>query len=229
MRFIALQGTYNSLSLGFFLNDCLSRSISFDAIKASSNLVPLLETFLSDQQITFEQLSFIAVDKGPGAFTSLRATIASVNGIAYATKIPLIGINSLEALQFDTLNALPQVPKFIITLLNAYNNDVYFRIFDCQKNYLIEESCEKIDLVIQRIIDLKSPTVCTGNGVILHQCLLSTALQGNFSTLLNNFTVPSVQAIGKLAYQLWLEDFKKYRAESIQPYYLKTQLFAIKQ
>lgn len=229
MQFIALQGTYNFLSLGFFLNATLYGSISFDGIRASSNLVPLLEKFLNDHNTKLEQLSFIAIDKGPGAFTSLRATIASINGIAHATKIPLIGINSLEALQIDTLNALSKTPKFIVTLLNAYNNDVYFRIFDCQNNSLIKESCEKIDLVIQRIIELQSPAVCSGNGTTLHQELLTKTLQNNFLPIPNNLEVPSVEVIGKLAYNMWLEDPKKHSVESIEPYYLKTQLFAIKQ
>lgn len=228
MHFIALQGTYSSLSLGFFLNGVSVNTVCFDALRASSNLVPLLEDFLRTNKTSLEQLAFIAVDKGPGAFTSLRATIASVNGIAYATKIPLIGINSLEGLQADTLNTAAST-RYVAAILNAYNNDVYFRIFDRQNNHLIEESCQKIDLVLQKLIALKAPILCMGNGVTLHQAVLQSSLRDCLLMLPNNPAVPSVDAIALLAYGYWKTDSKQHAVESIEPYYLKTQLFAIKQ
>jgi tRNA threonylcarbamoyladenosine biosynthesis protein TsaB len=229
MNFIALQGTYSSLEFGFFGSQGIGSVAHYDELRASSNLVPFLEEFLSKNRCTLDALSFIAVDKGPGAFTSLRATIASINGVAFARKIPLIGVNSLEALQVQAC-AYEQAKsvRFVAALLNAYNNDVYCRIFDQQTNSLVDESCQKIDTLINQLIALGTPVLCIGNGVTIYQNDLEQGLASSLKTILPNPATPAAAAIGQIALAEWKKSSKQDITYSIEPYYLKTQLFAIK-
>ena len=133
INFISIQGSYNKLELAIFKNNkCLSL-IREDNIKASSLLIPLITKILNENSLNISDIQFIAIDQGPGAFTSLRVAIATVNGISFANKIPLIGIDGLDALAQETLknflsNSNQTCPDILITLLNAYNNDVYFSI-----------------------------------------------------------------------------------------------------
>lgn len=229
MQFVALQGSYSSLEMGFFNEEVVLSSACYDELRASSNLVPLLEEFLNKNKSSLDKLSFIAVDKGPGAFTSLRATIASLNGIAFAKKIPLIGINSLEALQVQAVYyGSPKNTRYIIVLLNAYNNDVYYRIFDQDANIIIDESCQKIDTLVARLVGLSSPVLCVGNGVDLYLEIIKDGLRLNLNTLIPNPSVPSVKVIGDLARAVWIKDISCRDVFSVEPYYLKTQLFAIR-
>ncbi|MBM3887237.1 tRNA (adenosine(37)-N6)-threonylcarbamoyltransferase complex dimerization subunit type 1 TsaB [Candidatus Dependentiae bacterium] len=229
MQFITLQGTYNSLELGLFAEQSVVDVVYYDELRASSNLVPFLEAFLKKNKCSLGELSFIAVDKGPGAFTSLRATIASVNGIAYASKIRLIGINSLEALQVQAHDfSSAQETRYIASLLNAYNNDVYFRIFDRNRNLLVKESCQKIEEIIDLLVDLKDSALCVGNGLNLYRAELQAALDGALRELPTNPAVPSVQAIAHIAWREWQHNKHVSSIYSIEPYYLKTQLFAVK-
>ena len=98
--------------------------------KASSLLVPYIKQILEKNSLKISDLDFICADQGPGAFTSLRVTIATINGISFASKIPLIGIDGLDALNQETLSDVmlkkQGVPEILIVLLNAYNNEVYF-------------------------------------------------------------------------------------------------------
>lgn len=229
MQFIALQGTYNSFELGLFSRQDVVAVVRYDELRASSNLVPFLENLLKNNNVSLKDISFIAVDKGPGAFTTLRATIASVNGIAFGQKIPLIGVNSLEALQVQADLALAgnsKQPRYLVALLNAYNNDAYFRIFDRELNQLIDEGCINIDIVVERLKNLVSPVLCIGNGVDLYKSALD--ILGDLLIILpNNPAVPSVQAIAHCAYILWQQGSQNL-VQSIEPNYIKTQLFAIK-
>jgi tRNA threonylcarbamoyladenosine biosynthesis protein TsaB len=229
MYFIALQGTYSSLQLGLFKDQAVVAVEHYEELRASSNLVPFLEEFLKKNNVTLEGLSFIALDKGPGAFTSLRATIASINGIAFARQICLVGVNSLEALQVQACNnGIAKKVRYVVALLNAYNSDAYFRIFDQQLNLLVAESCQKIDEVATTLTALKTPVLCVGNGAGLYRDELEVALGGALHFLTPNPSVPCVTAIASIAFKSWSE-LKNQRAfYSIEPYYLKTQLFAIK-
>ena len=40
----------------------------------------------------------VAVSKGPGSYTGLRIGISTAKGICYASRIPLIGIGTLESM-----------------------------------------------------------------------------------------------------------------------------------
>jgi tRNA threonylcarbamoyladenosine biosynthesis protein TsaB len=229
MHFIALQGTYSSLSLGLFQGHVAEYVAHFDELRASSNLIPLLEEFLKQHNVALDQLDFIAVDKGPGAFTSLRATIASVNGIAFGRKVPLIGINSLEALQHEARkSAVAADVRYIVSLLNAYNNDAYFRIFDQQEAYLIDEGCKNIDLVTQQLVALGQSMLCIGNGATLYAQELRESLESTVRFMAPVVEVPSVVSIGECAFAAWQQHGLTETSYAIEPYYLKTQLFAIK-
>jgi tRNA threonylcarbamoyladenosine biosynthesis protein TsaB len=54
-------------------------------------LLGQLESFLSDQGITFHDLKGLFVYQGPGSFTGLRIGITVMNTIAYSEGISIIG------------------------------------------------------------------------------------------------------------------------------------------
>lgn len=60
------------------------------------HLEPLLEKVLDDEQITFDDLSAIAVTNGPGLIGALLVGVAAAQGLSYATGKPLIPVNHLE-------------------------------------------------------------------------------------------------------------------------------------
>lgn len=124
-HFLSIQNTYTHIEMALFQEDQLINWVSEDKLRASKQFVPLMSHLLQEHCIKFSDLSFLAVNQGPGPFTTLRVVIASVNGLSYATKIPLVGIDALDALLLEHEN--PEYPR-TIALLNAFNQEVYFAI-----------------------------------------------------------------------------------------------------
>jgi tRNA threonylcarbamoyladenosine biosynthesis protein TsaB len=62
----------------------------------SQTILELISTVLDNAQATLEELDLLAVDVGPGSFTGLRIGIGVAKGIAYAGRLPVAGISSLE-------------------------------------------------------------------------------------------------------------------------------------
>lgn len=232
--YLAIQSTYQTTDIALFENsNCLERRFYTDH-KASSHLIPHIDTLLKEHNKSLCDLNFIAVDKGPGAFTTLRVTIATLNGIAFAQAIILLGIDGLEALSNETLCALTPTQRTpshcLVTLLNAYNNDVYFLItkIDAKNTSTIDYGCKKIDELLQNLTKNSSveKMIFTGNGAILHKERIKQTL-GSQAIMPDPLpTVASSLAIGSLG----LSYFKarKNIATKITPNYLKTQLFAVK-
>jgi tRNA threonylcarbamoyl adenosine modification protein YeaZ len=61
-------------------------------------LLARLEALLADEGVTLDAVTGIVVGTGPGAFTGLRVGLATAKGLAYARRIPIVGVATGEAL-----------------------------------------------------------------------------------------------------------------------------------
>jgi tRNA threonylcarbamoyladenosine biosynthesis protein TsaB len=65
---------------------------------ASQLLLPWIEELLNETSSELASLDAIAVGVGPGAFTGVRLGVAVVQGLAIATKLPVLPVASLDAI-----------------------------------------------------------------------------------------------------------------------------------
>jgi tRNA threonylcarbamoyladenosine biosynthesis protein TsaB len=125
INFLGIQSTYQTVDLAIFSDTHLREMQSIHKNQASALLIPTLDTLLKKHECALNNLNFIAVNQGPSPFTTLRVVISSANGISFATKIPLIGVDAFDAFLDEQSNQ--KFPNTVI-LLNAFNKDVYFCI-----------------------------------------------------------------------------------------------------
>ena len=67
---------------------------SNDLKSHASMLTVFIEEILKETGIKTRDLDAVAVSKGPGSYTGLRIGVSVAKGIAYASSIPLIGIDT---------------------------------------------------------------------------------------------------------------------------------------
>src|SRR5215216_5204164 len=63
----------------------------------TTTLLSEIHHLLDRAEISVRELAAVAVASGPGAFTGLRVGFGVAKGFHLATKVPLIGISTLEA------------------------------------------------------------------------------------------------------------------------------------
>lgn len=144
--YIAIQHTYDTFEIALFIDNKCIATVNEDKRHTSKLFIPLLQQLLSKNAIAFAELSFCAVNCGPGPFSTLRSIIASVNGLHCATNIPLISIDGLEATFLEFYN--PAYENTIV-LLNAFNNESYYAI--ACSNRIIATGYKKTELLYQEI------------------------------------------------------------------------------
>jgi tRNA threonylcarbamoyladenosine biosynthesis protein TsaB len=84
--------------------------------------------------LTLRELSGVAVSSGPGSYTALRTGVATAKGICYALNIPLIGINTLQALAAGAAAGNPA--DVYISMIDARRDEVWLAAFDAKLNRL---------------------------------------------------------------------------------------------
>ena len=65
----------------------------------STELLPSIQALLGNQKVILQDLTGLIVYQGPGSFTSLRIGITTMNALAYALSLPIVGVVGDDWLQ----------------------------------------------------------------------------------------------------------------------------------
>jgi tRNA threonylcarbamoyladenosine biosynthesis protein TsaB len=122
---LVVQSTYELVQVGLFDGSRLIYTHALDKKEASALLIPTIDTLTSAAKIQIQDCECAIINQGPGPFTTLRIVIATMNGISFATGLPLVGVNALDALLYTSD---PTYSRSIVAMLNAYGGDVYFAV-----------------------------------------------------------------------------------------------------
>lgn len=218
--FLALQSTYTHIELGIYKDDACVAFVQIDKTKASKDCVPTIASLLKENNLFPADLSFIGVNQGPGPFTTLRTAIATVNGLAFAKTLPLVGVNGMDALVQEYINTSPN----IVALLNAFGSDLYYGI---RTDSSYDEGCASIDSVFLTISQkIPSGTILfIGNGVDLVHKQIKTTF-GNWTQLLNpNPQTVSLGAIARTSLKQW--NSKQNISYQLEPLYFKEAFYKL--
>ena len=101
------------------------KEIAEEGYSHAERLHVFIEEIIEEAGIMFNDISAIAVSQGPGSYTGLRIGVSAAKGLCYALEIPLIAVDTLQALasQVNISNGL------IIPMIDARRMEVYSAIF----------------------------------------------------------------------------------------------------
>ncbi|MFD1954153.1 tRNA (adenosine(37)-N6)-threonylcarbamoyltransferase complex dimerization subunit type 1 TsaB [Paenibacillus thailandensis] len=85
-------------------NKVLSEVQSHAERNHSVQIVTKLQELLKESGVNREELAGIAVGKGPGSYTGVRIAVSAAKTLAWAWRLPLVGVSSLEAIAFGALH-----------------------------------------------------------------------------------------------------------------------------
>lgn len=91
----------------------------------------MMEACIHETGWPLHTLDAVAVSAGPGSYTALRTGVAAAKGMCYALDIPLIGINTLDALAWGCQMECGEHPDHIyIPMLDARRDEVWLAAYN---------------------------------------------------------------------------------------------------
>lgn len=241
MHFVGIQGSYKISEIALFKDEVCLATQQIQAANASSQLLTCVQNLLSAHHLTFSDLQFVVVDQGPGAFTSLRVTIATVNALAFTKKVSLIGVDGLDALARETAEKIGAGGKSssdfsIVCLLNAFNKEVYhavYRVTVADKKLTVAPAVMKgyklfSDFLheLSVVADNQQKMVFTGNAVAMYDQEIDALFSKQRINKDAALTTCSAVYLGKIGLDRWQRG--AIDGHQLLPLYLKVQTFAIK-
>ena len=114
----------------------------------SEKITNFIREVMEVGRIDYKQLDAVAVSKGPGSYTGLRIGVSTAKGICYAADLPLMAIDTLEAMAYGMKEKLgSQIAEndLLIPMIDARRMEVYAAIFDANLNKVEDTAALVID------------------------------------------------------------------------------------
>ncbi|MCK5423994.1 MAG: tRNA (adenosine(37)-N6)-threonylcarbamoyltransferase complex dimerization subunit type 1 TsaB [Emcibacter sp.] len=129
MTILALDSALSSCSAAVIKDDeILSEIFEMRMRGQAERLIPMCQQVCGQAKLSFDELSAIAVTRGPGTFTGVRIGLAAAKGLALALDIPLIGLTTLEVVARNAAEG--GCAGRIAIAHDARRSEVYLQLFD---------------------------------------------------------------------------------------------------
>ncbi len=217
MAFIlSIETATTVCSVALHENGKLMASKSLHLAQSHSGLlIVLIEQIMQQCNVSVMQLDAVGISEGPGSYTGLRIGTSTAKGICFAADVPLIAINTLEAMA-KHMQAYNVQQYHLFPMLDARRMEVY--------GLLCDHELKEVEAAQPFIVDESSfdawlsehPTIFFGNGA--RKCIEVLPHQSNVYFVDNIH--PDAAAIGQLA----LDKFERKAFEDtayFEPFYLK--------
>jgi tRNA threonylcarbamoyl adenosine modification protein YeaZ len=134
---VATHGSVGSISSAEIADGRIlsQETVQWDKKAMHSELATVqLQRLLKQRNLSFDQLTHIAVNVGPGSFTGIRVGINLSRTLAYALGIPVFCLNSLEVSAAKSL----QPGQSALVAQKAIQNYYYTAAFEMTSSGLVE-------------------------------------------------------------------------------------------
>jgi tRNA threonylcarbamoyladenosine biosynthesis protein TsaB len=104
-------------------------------------LLPMIDDLLSSAGWQIADLEGLAFGRGPGAFTGLRLAAGVVQGLAFASGLPVAGVSSLESVAFQVPGRAGQP---VLVCNDARMGELYIGLYAVHADQVIALDAERV-------------------------------------------------------------------------------------
>lgn len=166
---------------------------------------------------TYQDLDAVSISKGPGSYTGLRIGVSTAKGLCYALDIPLISVDTLEAMASGFMAAHPEIMSnaLLCPMIDARRMEVYTAVLDTQLRQIEPVSAKILDEGSFDKYFSSHPVFFFGDGAGKSQGLYSVNKNYNFREYENSAVHLSAISLKKL------HNGETENMAYFEPFYLK--------
>ena len=197
MKILGVDTSTSIGSVGLIHGDNFVAEHTLNVVGAHSSRVMLaIDAVLKWAGLGVHELNACAVGIGPGSFTGVRIGVGTIKSLCYASKKPIIGVSTLEAIAYN----LRYTDGLICCVLDARRDEVYGAVFHggTELERRSEDLCVPINALLDRI---DAPAVFVGDGLGRYADAIRERCGADATFADASFNVPRGTGIAQLGYQ----------------------------
>ncbi len=197
MKTLFIDTSFSDVSIAILKDNKIISSIQNNIPNEHSIYAhPYIEKVLKDSNTLPKEIDNIMVVNGPGSFTGVRIGLTIAKVYAYLENIPVTLISSLKTL------ALSEKGEYILSLIDARNDNYYLGLYDKNYNDVIKEHFTNIKEVQELLNKYPNIKIVTNSKINLD----------NYQ-LINNINIENIVN--------YYQDKEQVNAHQVLPNYLK--------
>lgn len=223
MNLLAIETATETCSVALEVNGEVKQLFRHAPREHAELLLPWVKKLMAEAELGFTALDAIAFSRGPGSFTSLRIGIGVVQGLAWASDLPVIPVSSLAA---TAQSATVEGINSALVALDARMNEVFTGLFTTnERGIMLAVGDEKVCSPDAVHLPADSDVCGIGIGFERYEALgkLAGQLAGSRPGIW-----PKASSVIELARE-WLLSNQALPAEQAQPVYLRDNVAKKKQ
>ncbi len=218
MHLLAIETATETVSVALCINGETVERYEHAPRQHAELLLPWVKQLLAEAEIGFGALDAIAFSRGPGSFTSLRIGIGVVQGLAWASDLPVIPVSSLAA---TAQSAFTEGVSSALIALDARMNEVFTGVFEANSDSIM------LPVGVERVCppgEVQAPQHATfyGVGIGFERYVELEKLSPQLLGVRTDIW-PKASSVISLA-QHWLLSNTALPAEQAQPVYLRDNI-----
>lgn len=112
----------------------------------AERLMPIIDDLIKTNDLSYGDITAIAVTNGPGAFTGLRIGLSTARALALSLDIPVLGISTLDVLYEQYKKDYTNAGKPTLVVLETKRDDYYVALWNRAELVLSPQALSKGDI-----------------------------------------------------------------------------------
>lgn len=219
MKLLAIDTATEACSAALYIDGNISDRYKIASRKHAELILTMVDQLLAKAEIKLQVLDALVFGCGPGAFTGVRIATGVIQGLAFASDLPVIPVSTLATLAQGAVAE----SDFIISAIDARMSEIYWGLFEVNENKLVQhinkESVSKPD---QISVPVSTSWYGVGSGWTTYQEILCRKISHNLEGFCDD-RYPHAKDMIPLA----IREFELNRtvsAENALPVYLRNNV-----
>ncbi len=130
-KILCIESSTRVCSVAIHVDGELIGSQTYHLEHSHSSLLPeVIKQLLTNCSLKLEEMEALAVSIGPGSYTGLRIGVSTAKGLAFVSKIPLIGIDTLTIMAKGIEKSTLPHKTLLCPMIDARRMEVYCQVQD---------------------------------------------------------------------------------------------------
>jgi tRNA threonylcarbamoyladenosine biosynthesis protein TsaB len=161
LKLLAIDTATEACSAALYIDGNILEKYEVAPRQHAGLILPMVDALLAEAETELASLDGLAFGRGPGAFTGVRMATGIIQGLAFASDLPVVPISTLAAMAQGAADQ----SNTILSAIDARMGEIYWAIFSVGEDGLVTPlSDEQVSKPDTLSIELKSECFGVGTG-----------------------------------------------------------------
>jgi len=199
MKILAIDTATEACSAALYIDGVITEEFQVAPREHTQLILKMIETLLQQSGLKVGQLDALAFGRGPGSFTGVRIATGIVQGLAFASDLPVVPVSTLAALAQHAYDNHQH--EHVLTAIDARMGEIYWACYEKGEKNIMSLSTEECVGSAESVVLTDGPASqwCgAGSGWAAYKETL-TDIMGDQLTTVYADDLPRSSSIVKLA------------------------------